>query len=91
MKAADKRMPEAKATRPSPARVVERISCGAASSYPPQLAEREQRLIAERRLAAGLPPLAERGRIGVAISGGGIRSATFALGLFQALARLKMP
>ncbi|MBI4420260.1 MAG: DUF2236 domain-containing protein [Gemmatimonadetes bacterium] len=52
--------------------------------------------IAERRKAVGLdaapltatgPPHSERGLVGLALSGGGIRSATFALGAVQALAR----
>lgn len=53
--------------------------------YPPQLAQQERELIEARRLAleiAGTTP-----EVGVAISGGGIRSATFAVGLFQSLAR----
>ncbi|MCA9700944.1 MAG: peptidoglycan-binding protein, partial [Myxococcales bacterium] len=47
-----------------------------------------------RRQAAGLPaaggkgpPRAHRGLVGLALSGGGIRSATFGLGVVQALAR----
>jgi predicted acylesterase/phospholipase RssA len=49
--------------------------------------------IDERRRALNLPPLrrgpgsADAGLVGVALSGGGIRSATFALGVLQALAR----
>lgn len=46
--------------------------------YPTELKERECR-------AVGREP-----RIGVALSGGGVRSATFALGLFQGLARQKL-
>jgi len=34
--------------------------------------------------------LKERGRVGLAFSGGGIRSATFSLGVLQALARLRL-
>lgn len=49
--------------------------------YPPALAEAERRLV-ERR--PGAENRSER--LGVALSGGGIRSATFALGFFQALA-----
>ncbi len=47
-------------------------------AYPPKLRESEAQLL-------GRPP-----RIGVAVSGGGIRSATFALGVFQALAKLDL-
>jgi hypothetical protein len=47
-------------------------------AYPPKLREAEQRLLNGRAPA-----------VGVAVSGGGIRSATFALGVFQALAELK--
>jgi hypothetical protein len=54
--------------------------------YPHELRGEEERLVAMRREQVGLdgngPP-----RIGVALSGGGIRSATFSLGVFQALAR----
>src|ERR1700716_1222262 len=47
-------------------------------AYPRKLRE------AEERLLNGRAPT-----VGVAVSGGGIRSATFALGVFQALAELK--
>ena len=47
-------------------------------AYPEPLREAETRLLGAR--AAGP-------RLGVAVSGGGIRSATFALGVFQAWAR----
>ena len=58
--------------------------------YPGELERAERDLIRARR---GLPresaePLAHR--VGVALSGGGIRSATFSLGFFQALARAKL-
>mgnify|MGYP006170885643 CR=1 FL=1 len=70
-------------------------------AYPESLAEAEARLVAERRRAAAAAGpaapqsvselLAEaaqaQGTIGVGLSGGGIRSATFCLGAFQALAR----
>ncbi len=58
--------------------------------------EHELHAIAERRVAVGqeLPtaqsgaaPSADRGLVGLALSGGGIRSATFNLGLLQSLAR----
>ncbi len=56
--------------------------------YPDQLREAERHQLAERRKAAGLPSAEkEDNRLGVALSGGGIRSATFSLGLFQSLAR----
>jgi hypothetical protein len=58
-------------------------------AYPPELRERESRLIRERRSAAGVPPRDDQ-VVGFAISGGGIRSATFALGFFQTLAHLKL-
>jgi len=53
--------------------------------YPNELAEAERKLIEERHRDLDLKdtPL----RIGVALSGGGIRSATFSLGLFQSFAR----
>lgn len=55
---------------------------------PPALRDAELSAIRERRERNGLDkntPL-----VGVALSGGGIRSATFCLGLFQALARQKL-
>ncbi|HEX2101704.1 MAG TPA: hypothetical protein VHF69_13610, partial [Candidatus Synoicihabitans sp.] len=56
--------------------------------FPTALATVEAAAIAEPRNAAGLP--AEAPLVGVALSGGGIRSATFCLGLFQALARQRL-
>ena len=53
--------------------------------YPEALARAEAKLVDQRRGAAGLKGGA---RLGLALSGGGIRSATFSLGLVQALARL---
>lgn len=69
----------------------ERESCGPLKEvpgvYPQRLACRENLLLTARRKM-----LPEKDRtapvVGVAISGGGIRSATFALGVFQAFARL---
>ncbi len=56
---------------------------------PRELDVLEGAAIAQRRLAAGLGD--ERGpRAGLALSGGGIRSATFSLGVMQALARQKL-
>jgi hypothetical protein len=46
--------------------------------------EREQ--LKERRNVVGLEPLETRGMAGMALSGGGIRSAAFCLGVLQALA-----
>ncbi len=71
------------------------------SAYPSQLAEAEARQIHRRRNAPGnrregpaaaSAPAADKepppgGLVGVALSGGGIRSATFCLGVFRALAR----
>src|SRR5215472_18279484 len=62
------------ATEPAPAEI-----------YPDRLASAERALIAARRASLALP--GEAAQFGIGISGGGIRSATFALGLFQALAR----
>src|SRR5258707_1168823 len=56
--------------------------------YPEHLLRAEDELIAVRRHAAKLPATAPRR--GLALSGGGIRSATFNLGVLQALARAKV-
>ncbi len=57
--------------------------------YPDDLRECEAKALAVRRQAAmmddGAADLSDT--VGVALSGGGIRSATFCLGIFQALAR----
>ena len=53
--------------------------------YPPELRRAEATQVAERRTQNGIPPDAPL--VGMALSGGGIRSATFCLGVFQALAR----
>ena len=53
--------------------------------YPAALKRAELTALNERRARAGSDPAAQV--VGVALSGGGIRSATFCLGLFQALAR----
>ncbi|MEO6001571.1 MAG: hypothetical protein ABIZ04_01510 [Opitutus sp.] len=57
-------------------------------NYPPELKAAEFAALHRRRAAnpdaAGVPT------VGVALSGGGIRSATFCLGLFQALARQRL-
>jgi hypothetical protein len=57
---------------------------------PPAFVEREAELIRTRRKAAGFTEAElHRPPIGFALSGGGIRSATFCLGLFQSLAKHK--
>ena len=66
--------------------------CEAAGGWlPGKLKDAEGALILKRRAKADLKgihlDLKERPPVGVALSGGGIRSATFCLGLFQALAR----
>jgi len=52
------------------------------------IAESEREALARRRAAARIEPHAPR--IGLALSGGGIRSATFCLGVLRALARNKV-
>lgn len=56
--------------------------------YPAELKKAELAAITERRTLNGLPSNAPL--VGFALSGGGIRSATFCLGLFQALASLRL-
>ena len=56
-------------------------------AYPEPLRDREQVLLERRRARAGVPDDAVR--LGMAFSGGGIRSATFCLGFTQALARAR--
>ncbi len=58
------------------------------AAYPVPLRTCEANAVEERRKRNGIDP--ERPLVGVALSGGGIRSATFCLGLFQALARQKL-
>lgn len=59
--------------------------------FPEVLASAELVLVRARREALGdaLDPQEPTGRAALAISGGGIRSATFALGVLQALAELR--
>src|SRR5262245_687382 len=58
--------------------------------YPLGLRSREEEFIASRRGTAGLSDLQKsQPVIGLAVSGGGIRSATFCLGVLRALARGK--
>lgn len=63
--------------------------------YPPDLRQRERELVDTRREAARVDRLLESsvepwpdGTVGMAFSGGGIRSATFCLGVLQLLARV---
>lgn len=70
--------------------------------YPPALCRRELQLIRKRRRALNDPDGPSPGikprdigsgkdtRVGFALSGGGIRSATFCLGVFQALAEERL-
>ncbi|MGH7947403.1 MAG: patatin-like phospholipase family protein, partial [Opitutaceae bacterium] len=55
---------------------------------PPALKRAELTAVNERRVRSGVDP--RQPVVGIALSGGGIRSATFCLGLFQALARQKL-
>lgn len=76
--------PEGPASRPAPPDT---------PVYPRALGEAEAALLRDRRRAAGLSAGADRAgapqadAVGLALSGGGIRSATFCLGVCQALAR----
>src|SRR5262245_33390892 len=55
--------------------------------YPPELRSREEGFIASRRGTAGLNDRQKsQPVVGLAFSGGGIRSATFCLGVLKALA-----
>lgn len=60
-----------------------------------ELQAKELQLIDQRRRAVGLSPLSRTDTMpsdaaGIALSGGGIRSATFCLGLFQGLAHRRL-
>jgi hypothetical protein len=59
-------------------------------AYPPELREAELKALRERREAAGEAEGPAARQVGFGISGGGVRSATFALGVFQALARARL-
>jgi hypothetical protein len=59
-----------------------------ATAYPTELRLAELALIDQRRAKASVDTYAPV--VGFALSGGGIRSATFCLGLFQALAQQKL-
>jgi hypothetical protein len=62
-----------------------------AEAYPAELRSREDELRrARRQTVDAVAPTNAEAQIGIAVSGGGIRSATFALGFFQALARTKV-
>lgn len=60
-------------------------SGSALTAFPKELADRERDMIAARRKEAGVKE--NEPVVGLAISGGGIRSATFGLGVLQALAK----
>jgi len=60
-------------------------SAAARKHYPLELKAAELAALQQRREAN--PDASGTPTVGVALSGGGIRSATFCLGLFQALAR----
>jgi hypothetical protein len=60
--------------------------------YPDEFKNAETKMLLERQKRAGViedtPDAAAKGAVGLALSGGGIRSATFCLGVLQALARI---
>ena len=62
-------------------------------AYPDALEQAEADLVGIRRKKAGCPPPTGAANqlpedtVGIGLSGGGVRSATFSLGVFQALAR----
>jgi len=58
--------------------------------YPKELEDEEERLIQIRREAVAPGKPKDEAKVGFALSGGGIRSATFCLGVFQALARREL-
>jgi len=64
------------------------------TQFPRALREAEYRLIWERRgkrpNGIGHPPPEPPKRVGLALSGGGIRSATFCLGVLQSMARRRL-
>src|SRR5262249_3498991 len=59
----------------------------ARAKFPDALKEREERLIRERRKWIGSGATVLDRCVGLALSGGGVRSATFNLGVLQALAQ----
>ena len=58
------------------------------SAYPVELRALEEARVRDRRELSGTTP--EAPEVGFALSGGGIRSATFCLGIFQALAKANL-
>jgi hypothetical protein len=58
--------------------------------YPENLRAADESSIGERRGVAGVTDPPSERQIGLALSGGGIRSATFSLGVLQAMAREKL-
>lgn len=71
--------------QPMPAAVADNRDPDFQDAYPRVLLEREFILLRRRRRDAKLPP--SDLMAGVGLSGGGIRSATFALGIFQGMAK----
>ena len=72
----------------NPSAMTPRRSTAAHRHYPPAL-EAAERAAFNQRCAVNLDT-ADAPTVGIALSGGGIRSATFCLGLFQALARQRL-
>lgn len=65
--------------------------CPRPGEYPQALAEFERECLHTRRAAAQEPPPSKAAPVlGLALSGGGIRSATFCLGVLRGLARLNI-
>lgn len=60
-----------------------------ASAWPPEMRKVEAERLAQRRKTLGLPAVSSD-EVGFALSGGGIRAATFCLGIFQALAAQRL-
>src|SRR5262245_5783461 len=58
--------------------------------YPTELRNAENNLVEERRKKVFGNQAKSGERVGLALSGGGIRSATFCLGVLQILARTRM-
>ena len=65
-----------------------RRSLAARKHYPPELKAAEAEAFQQRKAAN--PAAGSAPSVGIALSGGGIRSATFCLGLFQALAKQRL-